>query len=189
MSGAIPTIVLVPASFSTPASFEPLKAELKTAGYSCISITLPSVNSSSQSTITAIDDAQAIRATLAPLAASGKDTVLVMHSYGGIPGTLSVEGFAKKDRISAGQPGGVISIIYLASHMLPVGQSLASAMAEAGGDPEWVHVDDNKMWMDAVPAGNAIYSDLSTTEAEAWGRKLGTHSLATFMTEVTYPVY
>jgi hypothetical protein len=64
------------------------------------------------------DDATAIRAVTANLADEGHQVVLVMHSYGGIPGTESAEELGCEFRQNAGKPGGSIALVYL-SRILP----------------------------------------------------------------------
>lgn len=49
-----------------------------------------------------------------------------MHSYGGIPGTESVAGFARKDLAARGKKGGVVSLIYQSAFIVPAGASVAS---------------------------------------------------------------
>ena len=54
----------------------------------------------------------------------GKEVVLVSHSYGGVPGSGSVEGFDKTARDSKGEAGGVIACVFIAAGLPLKGHSL-----------------------------------------------------------------
>lgn len=76
------------------------------------------------------DDAIHIRKTTSELVAAGKDVILVLHSYGGIPGTASAKGLLKKAREAEQKSGGIISIVYVAAFLLPLGSSLKSFLGD-----------------------------------------------------------
>ena len=57
---------------------------------------LPSVGGKTAATMT--NDVQAIQAMASKVADEGKDIILRMHSYGGVPGTESTHGVRKKER-------------------------------------------------------------------------------------------
>ncbi|CEN60425.1 hypothetical protein ASPCAL02865 [Aspergillus calidoustus] len=67
------------------------------------------------------DDATATRAVTTKLADEGHQVVLVMHSYGGIPGTESAEELGCEFCQNAGKPGGSIALVYLAAYFLTKG--------------------------------------------------------------------
>lgn len=128
-----PTIVLVHGAWHTADYWSPVTSQLKEHGYSFETIQLPSAGGDSATTMT--EDAVHIRRTTYDLAAAGKDVVLVLHSYGGIPGTESAKGLLKKDREAEKKSGGIISIVYVAAFLLPLGASLGSFF---GDMPPWV---------------------------------------------------
>ena len=65
------------------------------------------------------DDVARIHEVLVPHLDSGREAVVVCHSYGGIPATASLEGQTIEERKSRGLIGGVKSIIYVAAAAIP----------------------------------------------------------------------
>lgn len=125
MSAEKPTILLIPGAWHKGPAFEPVANILRAQGYEAETVTLPSAGGPPSTT--AYDDAEHIQRTyLDPLVAQGKEVILIMHSYAGIPGTESVKGFARKDQAAQGKTGGVISLIYQSAFVVPVGASVQS---------------------------------------------------------------
>ncbi|KAL2832213.1 alpha/beta-hydrolase [Aspergillus pseudoustus] len=125
MATAKPTILLIPGAWHQGHTFEPVAKILREQGYEAETITLPSVGGLASTT--AYDDAKHIQDNyLSKLVAGGKEIIIVMHSYAGIPGTESVEGFARKDLAAQGKQGGVVGIVYMAAFLVPPGASVAS---------------------------------------------------------------
>ena len=59
-----------------------------------------------------------------------KDVLLVLHSYGGVPGCGAINGLEKSVRESRGGRGGVIGCVFIAA-MLPLkGQSLSDVLRD-----------------------------------------------------------
>jgi pimeloyl-ACP methyl ester carboxylesterase len=111
---------------------------------------------------THFDDAAAISAVLSSLADGGHDIVIIMHSYGGIPGTQAVAGLSKTSRLAEGKKGGVIALVYLCAFLLQKGESLVSF--EGGLNPSYTVIDDHVL----PPPLEFCYSDLPAEEAAAW---------------------
>ena len=59
----------------------------------------------------------------------GKEVVLAMHSYGGLPGGGAVSGLEKRSCEAMGKKGGVVAMIWMASFVVSKGVAL-SEMAE-----------------------------------------------------------
>lgn len=120
-----PTILLIPGAWQQGSAFEPVANILRAQGYQAETITLPSAGGPASTT--AYDDAEHIQKTyLNNLVAQGKEVILVMHSYGSIPGTESVKGLARKDLAARGKKGGVVSLIYQSALLVPAGASVES---------------------------------------------------------------
>jgi pimeloyl-ACP methyl ester carboxylesterase len=115
-----PTIVFVPGAFHTPEYYDGVRSLLEEKGYTTTAVALPSVGS----TASMSDDAAAIHAVTSKLADAGHQIVLVMHSYGGIPGTQSAKDLGFKGRQEAGKPGGIIALVYLAAYLIKEGMSV-----------------------------------------------------------------
>lgn len=182
-----PTIALVPGSFSTTAAYDKLIEQLSKHGYPILRIGLKSVGGIVPAT--SLDDAAHIQSTLLPLVENGKEIVVIMHSYGGIPGTDGTKGLAKVDQTAAGKTGGVIALVYVAALMIQQGASLASTRGESGPLPDWVTFDGTFMSLDNKIAVRDTLSDLPEEEAEKWAHIFGKHSAASFGTELQYPAY
>lgn len=73
-------------------------------------------------------DVEVVRSAVESLLNHGKDVVVATHSYGGVPGTQSLKGFAKKDRVAqhGDQIAGVIALLYIAAFMALPGESVQS---------------------------------------------------------------
>jgi pimeloyl-ACP methyl ester carboxylesterase len=112
-----PTVVLVHGAWHGPWSWDGVVEELRGDDTRVVAIDLPSVVSGGD----LYDDAAAVHAAIA---ATGGPTVVVAHSYGGIPAT---EGAAGAE--------GVRHLLYLAAFMLDEGESLLAVVG--GVDPDW----------------------------------------------------
>lgn len=117
-----PTILWVNGSF-TPASYYATMAEnVRSQGYEIVVDTLPSsARTPPEQPATMTEDADFFHDIAEKLADQGKDIVLVMHSYGGVPGTECSKGLSKADRQEAGKPGGIIRLVYLTCVVPDVG--------------------------------------------------------------------
>jgi pimeloyl-ACP methyl ester carboxylesterase len=141
-----PTVVLVHGAWHTADCWGPVISELEEHQYPFYTINLPSAGGDLATTVA--DDAAHIQKTTSELVAASKDVILVLHSYGGIPGTESAKGLLKKDRDAEQRAGGIISIVYITAFLLPVGATLASFL---GGMPPWVIFDVSDIQEEVIP--------------------------------------
>ena len=100
---------------------------------------LPSVSGKTAATMA--DDAQAIQAVTSKVADEGKDVVLILHSYGGVPGTESAHGVTKKELEALGKKGGVVALLYVTAFLVGAGKSLWSTMGESAGISDYVKAE------------------------------------------------
>ena len=134
----LPTIVLVPGAWHSPVHYNLLFSQLKLSGYPIISGRLPSCSSPKPQIETVAVDADYIRDTLLlPQINAGKDVVLVMHSYGGCPGSAAAAGLSKAARWAGGKQGGIIGLIFMCGFIAHEGQSLLSTLPGDKFNP-WV---------------------------------------------------
>ena len=84
--------------------------------------------------VTASEDAEYVRSCmlLPVLDIEKHDVVLVMHSYGGLPGSAAARGLGKKDRDASGKSTAVLGQIFIAS-ILPHGGDEEDVIATLGG--------------------------------------------------------
>lgn len=104
----LPTIVFIPGAGPTCEYYKHVISILSAKGFPTATVDLPSVGGISPMA----DDAAAIQKVTSELASDGQEIILVMHSYGGIPGTESAKGLARKIRQTEGKPGGIIGLVY-----------------------------------------------------------------------------
>ena len=131
-----PTIVLVPSSFcSASLTWNAVVDALFSAGHhDVVAVDLPSVSPpSSLPGKNMTDDANHIRGVIEAIANKGREVVLVMHSYGGIPGTQSLSGVTRGERRNAAGGndkgkegtgvGGVVRLVYVSSLLVREGEN------------------------------------------------------------------
>lgn len=69
------------------------------------------------------DDAEHIHGIIEALANDGKDVLVVMSSFGGIPGTQAVKDLTRRERQEVGKPGGVTGLVYASALLIKEGQN------------------------------------------------------------------
>ena len=122
-----PVIVLAPAAWHSPIHYVQYTSQLNVAGFDTVSQRLPSCGSSDpQAQSVTIDAAFIAQDLLMPSINSGKEVVLVMHSYSGGPGAMAAKGLSIVERRAAGQKGGIIGLIFISAFIAQNGQSLLS---------------------------------------------------------------
>lgn len=93
------------------------------------------------------DDVVAVKHTVAPLVAKGRDVLLVVHASGSLSGCEAVKNLTRNDRLREGKIGGVMGLVFMAGFLLKEGQCLSDAKA----DPTLWHTLDSD-----VSLGNAL---------------------------------
>lgn len=159
-----PTILLVPGSFSKPSFYFPLQDELNALGLEVVIVPLLSAGKRDPlPPATMEDDATQIHSKAAELIAQGKEIILLMHSYGGVPGTESTKGLLQKDLKEQGKPGGIIRLVYLSALLPLVGEAAAENLS--GSLPDYVHMEVRSViWSCSnwSQRGNTDWSDRRT---------------------------
>lgn len=133
-----PTIILVHGAWQGPSTFSSLVPRLEKAGYSVFAPTLPSAHT--KPALPSFDeDVKIVHNAIQSAIDTGKDVVVVMHSYGAVVGCEALRGVKVKDLIEPLQnnddreAGGIIKLVFLSGLVLPVGGS--TWKAEKGNDP------------------------------------------------------
>jgi hypothetical protein len=67
------------------------------------------------------EDTALVHSTVSKLAEAGRDVVVVVHSYGGIPGSDAMKGLAREERSGKGLRGEV-ALVYIYAWMLQQGK-------------------------------------------------------------------
>ncbi|MCJ1377259.1 hypothetical protein MMC17_000351 [Xylographa soralifera] len=182
-----PTVLFVHGSWHSPAHFQPVKELFEAHGYPTECPCQPSFNANPAST-NLEEDAKAIRSALDKLVVDeGKDVIVVMHSYGGVVGTQAVDAsLGKKARQNKGLAGGVIHLLYLCAFILPLGDSLGSALG--GGLPPFIKVEEDGTCNMMEPE-RRFYNDLPKQQQDHWVSELKPHPAIAQLTPISYAAY
>jgi hypothetical protein len=70
-----------------------------------------------------------------------RDVILVMHSYGGVPGSAAALGLGKKERTAQGKKAGVIGQIFYAAMLQKGGDGVDLFTAGGGSFPPFLRAD------------------------------------------------
>ncbi|PVH87534.1 alpha/beta-hydrolase [Cadophora sp. DSE1049] len=181
--------VLVPGSFSPTTFYEKITPLLKNRGFDVHPTALQSAGErpASKGPATFQEDAAYIHSTLLQLVEQGKDVVLAMNSYGGLPGTEATKGLSKGERGKEGKEGGVVALVYLASFIAPVGMSLRKSMGE--DLPDSIKTAGDYMTLNYDEDWKNIFSDMPDDEARHYMNLMPSHSTISFSGELTHPGY
>jgi pimeloyl-ACP methyl ester carboxylesterase len=130
----------MPGSFSPATIYDEFAKAVKTHGINTRIIKPLSVGKrASLEPGTMSDDANEIARVASELLDAGENVILMTHSYGGIPGTQSLQSLSRASRTRDGKQGGVDKIIYLTSVVPPVGASNFDMFQ--GAMPDFVTVE------------------------------------------------
>lgn len=142
MTATKPTIVFLHGSWHNPSHFDPVRAVFEKDGYPTECPLQATHNAKPAPPVVGIeDDVKVVQALLTKLLDEGKEVIFALHSFGGVLGTEAIrEEFGKKSRQERVLSGGVLGLLYICAFVLPVGSSLESAFAGAGGLPPWIKI-------------------------------------------------
>ena len=160
MTTETPSLLLVHGAWHGPWSWAALQPELGDADVHTVA--LPSAGPDPRELGDLRADAAVIRDAVRAI---DRPTVVVAHSYGGLPTTEALGGLPD-----------VVGVIYLAAFVLDVGQSLTSAFTD--GAPDWWDLHPEEGYVDALRPKEIFYHDVEPATAAKCGALLAHHSLA-----------
>lgn len=176
-----PTLIFVPGSWFPSTCWDPVTSLLSSPPHNlpCVVVPLPSTHTllpppPGTPFPTLLDDITAIRTAITAATSRGDDVVLVVHSYGAIPGHSAARGLTAP--ASPGGDGSVIGFVMLTTGFTATGVAFLDGM---GGTPP-------PSWRADYKAGEAVlvadprelfFHDLEAEEAEAWAGRLGQQAL------------
>ncbi|KAL3477592.1 Alpha/beta hydrolase fold-1 [Aspergillus californicus] len=176
-----PTVVLVPGAWATPTFYDQLQSCLTERGIATEAVTHQSTGAEPPVT-TLGDDVSKLHTSLQRLCDSGKDIIVVAHSYGGLVSSGAVEGLEKPTRQVKGQQGGVVMILYMTAFVLPKGLSILRA---SGGQlMPWIRSEGSYSYSTA--GGEGSFHDLSPAEQSHWLTNLTHTSVSIFLGDTTH---
>ncbi|PSN66805.1 alpha/beta-hydrolase [Corynespora cassiicola Philippines] len=179
--------VLVPPSFSPASFYDKVVPLLEKNGFAAHPVDLKSVNDGEEAPVSMYEDADKIHSVAAQLLDQGKGVVLVASSYGGIPATQATKGLGKEERRAVSKPGAVVSIVYLASFVVPEGSCINDLVA--GRMPQNEQKPPDYMSMDPEADGKKVFKHLNDSERTEYASRFNKHSSRSFDDRLTYAGY
>ncbi|KUJ15495.1 uncharacterized protein LY89DRAFT_720029 [Mollisia scopiformis] len=174
-----PTIVMVPGAWHKPIIYSDVASHLHKHGYPTVLLPLPSAGAVPPHEDFA-EDVTAIRDCLTSLINEGKDIVLAVHSYTGMPGSEACKGLGKKERQTRGEKGGVIRFVCINAFAMPIGFQ-PTLRGEYSQFPAWMKINTSDDITTVTPsdAASIFYHDLPSSECsstrEKWVKELEPH--------------
>lgn len=187
---ALPTIVIVPGACQTPAHYQPFASALQHASFQVAVVPLPSLGGS-RGWKDFSEDVTAIRKVVSNLVDDGTEVVVLMHSYGGMPGSAALRGLGVKDRAKGGMKGGVKRLVHVASHALREGEGMPSkgdlkTMRSYG---ESFNEEAGTVAISKDAALYALFHEIPASEGEHWASLLEPHSVGAMWSEQTFAAF
>ncbi|KAJ5520831.1 hypothetical protein N7463_001284 [Penicillium fimorum] len=183
------TILFVPGSWITPAFYQPFIHALTDASYEVHYAGYPSLDPEDPLVDNCQADTDAVSDILQSLVEDeGKDVLVFMHSYGGMPGSAAASGLAKWQRAQEGKTGGVIGLLFLGAFV--VAEGLSCADLQGGNLPPWILLDQPSANVNIVddPIGN-FAADVDADLAKSLTSSLKPHSNLAFTSPQPHPAW
>ncbi|OAL07687.1 hypothetical protein IQ06DRAFT_208888 [Phaeosphaeriaceae sp. SRC1lsM3a] len=169
MTDKRPFIVIIPGASQNPAHYGYLSHLLLQAGYPVLTALLPTLAATGPVTID--DDASYIRdrMLLPVLDYEERDVVLLMHSYGSVPGSASAHGLGPSSRLAQGKKTAVLGQIFFATMLVRGGDGKTTVDVFGGAYPSHIEPDHERNLLHAplplrIPT---IYPDVPSALAES----------------------
>ncbi|KAF2496335.1 alpha/beta-hydrolase [Lophium mytilinum] len=183
-----PTILFVHGAWHSPKPYQRLLEALEIAGFPSSCPRQPSLGKPPP--IGLMEDAQAIREELMTLIEEeGKSVIVIGHSYGGVVISQAVDSkFSRREREVHGMLGGVIHLLFVSAFVLPLGESLGSALGDPDHLPPFIPVKIHGMCTMLEP-GQRFYNDLGEAEQRFWVEELVESPAIAQLTRITQVSY
>jgi pimeloyl-ACP methyl ester carboxylesterase len=200
-----PTVLFVHGAWHTNEPFAEVQQHLASAGYGIKNVQLPSSTPDGPYVQGIDDDVEVIRNALNDIVLTESDIVVVMHSYGAIPGSSAARGFSRAERHKQGKDGGIIDMVYMAAMVCDEGISLKARIGGKLGSWITVHVgstyrssmqslltrsqSDTSYMTSDTEAHDIFYNDIPKEEADKWIAKLNKQATKSFGDPCTYAAW
>ncbi|KAK3684056.1 Alpha/beta hydrolase fold-1 [Podospora appendiculata] len=172
-----PTLIFVPGAWYPVDTWDKVTAFLEAKDYKCVRVALPSSTTSDPST-SFLDDVTAVRTAILAETTQGTDVVVVVHSYGGLPGHSASKGLtqSKTPPPAADKSGHVLGFAMLASGFTMTGMSFLGGF---GGKPppSWEADTESGFAVIVAEPRDMFFHDLPEAEGAYWVERLGRQSL------------
>lgn len=135
-----PDFIVVPGAWHGPEAFKPTSDLLEKAGYTLHGVPLKSFGASPP--LKNFDpDVEVIRNAVNKVLSTGKNVVIIYHSYGSVPGSEALVGYLNE--LGSGSKkegwGKILRLVFCCAFILPEGGSLMAALQFK--DLPWFIVD------------------------------------------------
>ena len=169
-----PAVIIAHGSWHAPEHYQEVVDYLQHNGLEDVHCPqLPSQTSTitAPSTANLEHDTIVLRETIQPLVDQGRYVIVLMHSYGGIAGGNSLDGFLPPQRTAPKQKGGVVHLVYMAAFCLPLGSSVSDPFG--GKTAPWLKEDVDNGVIHMIDPRHTFYSHIeSDAEAQKWLDKM-----------------
>jgi len=120
-------IILVPGAWMHPSTYETFLTILHNDGSPTSYASYPSLNPVDPLKADVVADSASIckRVMLPLIEQQGKEVVVVMYSYGGMPGSVASAGLGKIQRAHQEKKGEVVGLVFISGFVLQEGASVA----------------------------------------------------------------
>ncbi|KAI0870486.1 hypothetical protein GGS24DRAFT_504694 [Hypoxylon argillaceum] len=167
-------------------NYEPLRQALASKGYDTVCRSPPSVSLPHGDTDLEADATFVHDQVLLPLIQEGKEVVVLMHSFAGVYGACGTKGLAKSVRSAAGQHGGVIALVFLASPCVPSGATTLGLMGIGEELLPWVVLDKSTGLLTVPDPTPLLFHKLPANEASKWAAKMKHQAIKPMQSVVQY---
>ncbi|KAH7324266.1 Alpha/Beta hydrolase protein [Stachybotrys elegans] len=179
---AKPSLIFVPGAWHSPETWDKLIAILQPRGFRCASVCLPSTAGDLSASF--VNDVKAVQTAIEAETKQGNNVVLVVHSYGGHVGNSAIKGFTRKPDTAESSSGYVIGLAMIATGFTIAGMVFFPKDSKPLG--QWVPDFDAGIAKIVADPRDMFYHDLPEEEAEAWVKKLTTHSIKSLTEDGEY---
>ncbi|KAF3402056.1 hypothetical protein F1880_009948 [Penicillium rolfsii] len=180
------TILFIPGAWHNPHCFDKVIQRLEVDGYNTDIVHLPSVDPKDPYP-DFTEDVSQIRKHIELAATAGQRVVVVVHSYGGLPGCEAIHGLDWETRQRKNQPGGVVHLFFCCPFIVPEGKSLISSFG--GDDLPWFQISDDRLIVTPATPLETFYNDMNDRDAKSAAEALKPHSYQTFHSKITYAAW
>lgn len=126
-----PAFVFAPGAWHPANSFDNVTSILTEQGYECRSIAFPSVTRATEIKDALLtEDITTIRSVIEPLVDAGRNVVLIMHSWAGVPCCSGLQELTRAERQGKSLDGGVGYLFFINSFFGNLGENLLDFFAE-----------------------------------------------------------
>jgi hypothetical protein len=138
-STRLPTVAIIAGAWQNPDNYAPLRDAFTKLGYDSVCQAPPSTrhgDTDLKADIKFVRDE-----VLLPLVNSGKEVVVVLHSFAGVYGGGALKDLSKTQCAQMGKAGGITAVVYIAGPCVPSGMSTLQLLGIGDDLVPWVTLD------------------------------------------------